>query len=148
MHQLHGEEPLPLVLEQLVQAHQVRVLEIGEGAELALEPQERAPVDVLRVLSATHVAALAILRLVHDAHAAFPKAAPELEATGNRESGAQVMPGSSVSAIGTGRLEPARRYVADERRPACDCAARAKRSTIAPADSTASMPSTLLPAWK
>ncbi len=78
--QLHGEEPVAVDVVQLVEPHQVAVLEIGGGAELGLEPVERARVDEPQGLERDQRVALAIERLVHDAHPALTEHTLQLEA--------------------------------------------------------------------
>jgi hypothetical protein len=79
VHQLHREEPLPVVAVELAEAHQIRVLHVGERAELVLEPVERVGAEVLQRLERDYRAGLAIVGLVHDAHSAVPQPAAQLE---------------------------------------------------------------------
>jgi hypothetical protein len=68
-----------------VEADEVRVGEVGEGAELVLEPIERGGVEVLQDLQRDEGAALAIVGLVDHARGAGAQAALELEPGARRE---------------------------------------------------------------
>jgi hypothetical protein len=77
---LHGEKPGLALREQLVQSHEVRVMQIGERAELALEAVDAERVDTPQRLERDLGFALPIERQIHRAHAAFTKAALDREA--------------------------------------------------------------------
>ena len=66
--------------DELVERDEVRVRDVGERAELALEADDGAAVDVAQGLERDHLVALAIERLVDDAHAAGAEAALHGEA--------------------------------------------------------------------
>jgi hypothetical protein len=53
--QLHREEPVAVLLEQLVEPDQVAMAEIAQAAKLALEPVQQIGVTSRSVLSATRV---------------------------------------------------------------------------------------------
>ena len=75
-HQLHREEPALAVLEQLAQRDEVRVLDVRRGRGTRCLKRSRASgLSVRSVLSATVRVALAVERLVDDAHAARAEAA-------------------------------------------------------------------------
>ena len=65
--ELHREEPVVVVGDQLVEAHEVLVDDVGERAKLALEAVERARVEPGERLQRDARLTLAISRLVDDA---------------------------------------------------------------------------------
>jgi hypothetical protein len=77
--QLHREEPVATSVVQLAQAHQVAVIEIGAGPKLGLQAVERVGLDRPQGLQRHDQIALAIVGLVHQAHATFADQAPQLE---------------------------------------------------------------------
>jgi hypothetical protein len=79
LHVLHREEPLAAGAEQLVELHEVLVADVGQGAELALEPVDAGRVDAAQRLERDARLALAIERQVHRAHAAFAQLALDHE---------------------------------------------------------------------
>jgi hypothetical protein len=50
-HDLYGEEEPPAIIEELAEAHDVRVCEVGQGSKLMLESGEGA-VDALSATTA------------------------------------------------------------------------------------------------
>ena len=64
--ELHREEPLPLVFEQLAEAHEIHVLDVLERAELVLEAQERVGVELAQHLQGDAAPLLAVVGLVDD----------------------------------------------------------------------------------
>ena len=78
--QLHREEPVAVGVEQLAEAHQVAVLEVGAGAELGLQAVQRVGLDRAHGLERHHQLALAIVGLVDHAHAALADEPAQLEA--------------------------------------------------------------------
>ncbi len=104
-HQLHREEPLPVLFEQLAQAGQVGVLDVRQRAKLVLEAQDGVGLDGAQRLQRHARVALAIEGLVDDAHA------PRADPTDDEE------------AIGPGELVRLRLDLCDHDlpRPARDC---------------------------
>ena len=78
-HQVHAEEPLIAVCEELVQPHQIGVSHIGERAKLVLESVDAAAVEPRQRLERDRGATLSIERLVDDPHPAFTDARNDLE---------------------------------------------------------------------
>src|ERR1035438_5969478 len=73
---LHREEDLvALGHDELVEAHEVLVMDVGESPELLLEAVERARAEVEQGLEGDGMPALAIEGLVDDSHPAFAYAA-------------------------------------------------------------------------
>ena len=81
--QLHREEPAPPSLHKLAKAHQVRVIDVLQGAKFVLEVQERGAVELAHRLEGDVRLRLAVERLVDHAHPAFANAAKQLEAIGS-----------------------------------------------------------------
>jgi hypothetical protein len=75
---LHGEEPVALVLGELVQGDQVRVRDVCERAKLLLERDQGVRRDPLQRLEGDGPAELHVERLVHDAEAPDADAPHEL----------------------------------------------------------------------
>jgi hypothetical protein len=86
-HQLHREERGVVVGDELVQLDEVRMAQLGEVAELALEPRQalrvRATQDLER--DRRRAARAVIEDLVHRAETAAPEVAHDLEALGAGE---------------------------------------------------------------
>ena len=61
-HQLHRIEPDPIFLDQLVKPHQVRMRQLGDVAELVLEPPEARRVEMEDRLKRNLLIALAVER--------------------------------------------------------------------------------------
>ena len=80
VHQLHGEEPLVVVEEQLVQRDQVGMRHVGQGAELLLEAEDALRAGAGQRLERDLRSPLAIERPIHDSHAARPDPFEQLEA--------------------------------------------------------------------
>ena len=78
--ELHREEPAAGVLEELVVRDEVRVRDVGERAELALEAEDAGAVEPRQRLQRDLDAALRVERAVHDAHAALAELAEDAEA--------------------------------------------------------------------
>ncbi len=72
----------PLVDDELVEVHQIRVPHVGERPELLLEEVEGRRVEAEQLLQRDELAALAIEGLVDDAHAALAEAPDHLVASG------------------------------------------------------------------
>ncbi len=68
--ELHGEEPKLAVGNQVVEGHQIGVGNIGQGAELLLEAEQRRGVRPLHRLERDSSVASAVVSLVDDSHAA------------------------------------------------------------------------------
>jgi hypothetical protein len=80
--QLHGEEPLVPRRHQLVQRRQVRVTDVGQAAELALEAVQRGRVAVAQGLERDGARPLAVVRLIDHAHPAGAEPSDNLEPFG------------------------------------------------------------------
>src|SRR5581483_10454717 len=80
LNELHGEEPDVFFGEQLVEVDEVGVAQLGERAELALQPVDGVGVDGGEGLERDVVAELFVPRAPHDAHAALTEPAAKLEA--------------------------------------------------------------------
>ena len=68
--QLHREKPAPLVLAQIEQADEVRVVQLGDDAELLLEAQEPGRIVVQHHLEGDATARRSVLDLVDRPHPA------------------------------------------------------------------------------
>src|SRR5204862_2272094 len=79
------EEPALVHRMQLVELDQVRMDDVREGAELALEIVDAVGVQTVEGLEGDPPGALPVDRLVNDAHAPRPQAAQEQEAFGPRK---------------------------------------------------------------
>src|SRR6266568_6187160 len=77
--QLHREEPLLAVGEQLVEGDEIRVDEVGERSEFLFEPIEGLLTGPAKGFQGDPAAPLAIERLVDDAERAGPEPASQLE---------------------------------------------------------------------
>ena len=80
--ELHGEEPLAALAHELAEADQVRMLHVGERAELLLQAIERLAVSVGDGLDRDHRIRLVVVGLVHEAHAAAAELANDLKPRG------------------------------------------------------------------
>ena len=80
-HELHREEPRPVLLEQLVEADEVRVREILDGAKFALQGNDRVGFMNAHGLQRQTRIALAIPDLEDEASAALPDTRQDFEAT-------------------------------------------------------------------
>jgi hypothetical protein len=78
------------VLEQLVEPHQVGVMDIAHRAELVLEPQDGARRHLAQPLECEADPAVAVDDLVDHAHATAPELADELESVTTREGDSEV----------------------------------------------------------
>ncbi len=78
--ELHREEPGVPFGDELPEGDQVRVVHLLEGAELLLEAEDRARIDVGEDLQRDVLAAVGVERLVDDAHPTFAESAEESEA--------------------------------------------------------------------
>ncbi len=83
--QLHGEEPAPSVLEEVIEPDQVRVAQIRERPELALEAHERLGRQRADGLDRHALRQRQVDRFVNDAHAPFTEPPHDLEAAGPAE---------------------------------------------------------------
>ncbi len=77
--ELHREKPGPLVLAELPQADEVRVLDAVERAELVLEAEERVGLHRPESLQCDALVPLAVDGLVDDAHSPRAQLAEDLE---------------------------------------------------------------------
>jgi hypothetical protein len=77
---LHREEPLAVVVEQLAEAHEVAMRDVGERAKLVLEALDSVAVGRAQRLQGYFRFPLAIEHLVDDAHPAGAEHALDLEA--------------------------------------------------------------------
>jgi hypothetical protein len=68
-----------------MQGHEIRVGDISEGAELALQPIDRARLGEAERLERDRRGTLAVEDLVHHAHPARAEAALDVEAIGSLE---------------------------------------------------------------
>src|SRR5262249_13538640 len=84
--QLHGEKPLALLLDQLAQSNQMRVLQIPKRAKLSLEPQDRVRVERPDRLERDPHPGLSIEGLVAYAHTAGTQLTENLKAPQTRQS--------------------------------------------------------------
>ena len=81
--ELHREEDgVRLGDDELVEVHEVRVMNVGEGPELLLEPIERGGAESKQRLEGDALAPIAVERLVDGAHATGPDAADDLVPSG------------------------------------------------------------------
>jgi len=80
--ELHGEAPLVVVEDQLPEAHEVRVVDVLHGAELALEPRQAVGADVPEHLERDASPPLPVERVVDHARRALPETTDEVEALG------------------------------------------------------------------
>ena len=80
LHELHREQPQPALADQLVEGDQVRMHDVGERAELALESVQGRRVPAPQDLQRDDGARLAVERLVHHAEAAGAQPPLDLEA--------------------------------------------------------------------
>ena len=120
--QLHREEPLILVREKLVQPDEVRVGDVGEGPELALQPEERLDVAVAESLEGHHLVALPVERLIDDAETSSAEAPLDLKALGPAE---DLFPGEvhgplpfrESTGVTSETIRPARLYARPTMRP-------------------------------
>ena len=87
LHQLHGEEPVVLILDQLAEGDEVGVGDVLERAELVLEGEQLLRAHGAQGLERDPRVALAIDRLVDHAHAAGAEATDDLETAGPLEVG-------------------------------------------------------------
>jgi hypothetical protein len=74
-YQLHGEEPLVAIGQQLVQRHQVAMAQIGERSKLPLEEIERVGIEPLEGLEGQGELPLTIEGLIDDTKPALADAA-------------------------------------------------------------------------
>ena len=79
-HELHRKEPVAAVAQELVERDEIRMRNVGQRPELALEAIKRGSFAVAQELQRHPGGALAIERFVHDAKAAFTQRPNELEA--------------------------------------------------------------------
>lgn len=82
LEQLHAEEPALAVVSQLTEAYQVGVLNLGQGAKLALERVQTAGAQVQQRLDGDALLAVLVEGFVDDAEASGAKAASNFEAIG------------------------------------------------------------------
>ncbi len=78
--ELHREEPLVALADQLAEAHQVRVMEPFDRPKLPLESREPVGREIAQRLERDPRVALAIDRLVDDPHPALAEGSNDLEA--------------------------------------------------------------------
>ena len=79
--ELHREEDVvSLRDDELVEAHEVRVMNVGERPKLLLEPKEGRRGEAEQTLQGDDLTPLAIERFVDDAHAAFADPTYDVEA--------------------------------------------------------------------
>ena len=70
VHELHGEEALRVLDDELVQGHQVPVGDVGQAAELSFEVIEISRVDAQQRLQCDDLVAGPVVHFVDNAHAA------------------------------------------------------------------------------
>src|ERR1019366_3385073 len=80
--ELHREKPLIALREELVELHDVRVRDVGEGSKLPLEPEERARVEVRHRLQGHDFATLDVAHLMDHPHPPFAESTFDHEAAG------------------------------------------------------------------
>src|SRR5215208_4964218 len=78
--ELHREEPVAAILDQLTQADEIRVMHVLERPELVLEAQHRIRRDRPKGLEGDAAVVFAVEGLVDDAHATRTEPADDLEA--------------------------------------------------------------------
>ena len=83
--QLHGHQPALLGVEELVELHEVGVVQVGEGPELLLEPVEARAVRLPQGLEGHHATIPLVANLVDHAGAALAERLEHGEALGARE---------------------------------------------------------------
>ena len=88
--QLHREEALLVLDEQVVQLNQIVVARVGEGSELALEGQQRVRVDVLDRLQCDPMSPDEVFGFIHDAESTRADAPQYAESIGDGEVGVDV----------------------------------------------------------
>ncbi len=76
---LHREEPLPVLLDELAELHEIRVMEVLHGPKLTLEGEQRVRAVRPERLERDDRPLLAVVGLVDDAHPPFAESAAELE---------------------------------------------------------------------
>jgi hypothetical protein len=64
--ELHREEPLLGLREQLVQGHKIGMGDVGERPELLLEPVQRVRLGAPQGLQRDDARALAVVRAIHN----------------------------------------------------------------------------------
>ena len=83
--ELHDDEPRLAIGDELVEHHEIRMREIGERAELALEPEEPAGIGMAEELQRDAGVPLRVERLVDDTEPAGAEAALQTKAVGGLE---------------------------------------------------------------
>jgi hypothetical protein len=88
-HELHREEAVALADEELVQAHEIRMAQLGEGAELPLEPVDLFRAEMSQGLRGHREPESRVMDTVDHPHAALSDAREDAEAAilGERRSG-------------------------------------------------------------
>jgi hypothetical protein len=79
-HQLHREEPLSVFSRKLVQLYEICMTDVGESAELALEPEQRLGRDVLEPFQRNRRPFAQIANLIDDPEPAGAEPALDNEA--------------------------------------------------------------------
>jgi len=82
VNQFHGEKPLVVLGNELVELGQIGVFDICQGAELMFEPQEAVPGDRIQGFKRQTAPALLFDDLIHGPHSATAYLANQLESGG------------------------------------------------------------------
>jgi hypothetical protein len=85
VHELHREEPQPVLDEELAQADEVGMRQVLQRPELALEARDGIRMGRANRLERDLAQKLAIERALHDPHAAHAQARHHLKAPSPRE---------------------------------------------------------------
>ncbi len=83
--QLHREEPLVLLREELVERDEVPVGDVRERSKLVLEPVERVGLGAPQCLHRDHAPALAVVRAIDDPEASGAQTTFDREPLGSPE---------------------------------------------------------------
>ncbi len=104
-HELHREKPAPLVLEERIEADEVRVLHVLQGAKFVFEPEDPLRVQVPERLQRDARGPFSVERLVDDPHAAGAEPTQHLESLRAAEVDLGRIQGFSASVAGSGGRE-------------------------------------------
>jgi hypothetical protein len=88
-HQLHREKELPLVVDELTQADEIRMVDALERPEFILEANDLLRPEARQKLQRDRAVMLAVIRLENDAHAAGADGCEQAKSIGSLERVAQ-----------------------------------------------------------